>query len=51
MKIGIITSGNENLTLFKFLNKFNHEYFVYYDQNNWPYGDKNFEYSRQKVID
>lgn len=51
MKIGIITSGNENLTLFKFLNKFNHEYFVYYDQNNRPYGDKNFEYSKQKVID
>ena len=49
MKIGIITSWNENLTLFKFLNKFNHEYFVYYDQNNWPYGDKNFEYSKQKI--
>ena len=51
MKIGIITSWNENLTLFKFLNKFNHEYFVYYDQINWPYWDKNFQYSKQKVIE
>ena len=51
MKIGIITSWNENLTLFKFLNKYNHEYFVYYDQINWPYWDKNFEYSKQKIID
>lgn len=50
MKIGIITSGKENLTLFKFLNKFNHEYFIYYDQNNWPYWDKNFEYSKEKII-
>lgn len=51
MKIGIITSGNENFTLFKFLNKFDHEYFVYYDQVNRPYGDKNFEYSKQKIIE
>jgi hypothetical protein len=51
MKIGIITSGNENITLFKFLNKFDHEYFVYYDQINWPYWDKVFEYSKQKVIE
>lgn len=51
MKIGIITSWNENLTLFKFLNKFNHEYFVYYDQINRPYWDKTFDYSKQKIID
>ena len=51
MKIGIITSWNENITLFKFLNKFNHEYFIYYDQVNWPYWDKNFDYSKQKIID
>ncbi|HKL43653.1 MAG TPA: hypothetical protein VJ892_00040 [Candidatus Absconditabacterales bacterium] len=49
MKIGIVTSGNEVLTLFKFLNKFEHEYFVYYDQNNWPYGDKNFDVSLNYV--
>ena len=45
MKIGIITSGNEWLTLFKFLHKFNHNYYVYYDQNNRPYGDKDFDVS------
>lgn len=43
MKIGIITSWNEVLTLFKFLNKFDHEYVVYYDQINRPYGDNSFE--------
>ncbi len=51
MKIGIITSGSENLTLFKFLNKYDHTYLVYHDQVNRPYGDKTFEYSKQKIID
>lgn len=54
MKIGIITSGNEVLTLFKFLNKFDNQYVVYYDQVNRPYGDNTFEYSLdcvQKWID
>ena len=50
MKIGIITSWNENLTLFKFLNKFNHEFFVYYDQINRPYWDKAFTYSKEQII-
>ncbi len=45
MKLGIITSWNEVLTLFKFLNKFDNEYIIYYDQINWPYGDNSFEYS------
>lgn len=45
MKIGIITSWNEVLTLFNFLHRFNHNYVVYYDQNNRPYGDKDFVFS------
>lgn len=45
MKIGIVSSWNEWLTLFKFLNKFDHEYFVYYDQINRPYWDNEFDYS------
>lgn len=49
MKIGIVTSWNEVLTLFKFLHKVNHEYHIYYDQNNWPYGDKSFEISKNEV--
>ncbi|MCX6825280.1 MAG: hypothetical protein NTY80_03555 [candidate division SR1 bacterium] len=43
MKIGIITSGSETLTLFRFLSKYDHEYLVYYDFLHWPYGDKTFE--------
>jgi len=50
MKIGIITSWNENLTLFKFFNKYNHDFFVYYDQINRPYWDKTFEYSKEQII-
>ncbi len=45
MKIWIITSGSENLTLFKFLSQYNHNYVVYYDFFHWPYGDKTFEQS------
>lgn len=45
MKIWIITSGSESLTLFKFLSKYDHEYIVYYDFFHFPYGDKTFEQS------
>lgn len=45
MKIWIITSGSENLTLFRFLSKYDHDYVVYYDFFHWPYGDKTFEQS------
>ena len=49
MKIWIITSGPENLTLFKFLAKYNHEYVVYYDFFHRPYGDKTFDQSLECV--
>ena len=49
MKIGVVTAGNENLTLFKFLNKFDHQYHIYYDQLNWPYGDNDFDESKKKI--
>ncbi len=42
MKIWIITSGSESLTLFKFLSKYDHEYVIYYDFFHFPYGDKTF---------
>lgn len=45
MKIWIITSGSENLTLFNFLSKYDHDYVVYYDFFHWPYGDKTFDQS------
>jgi len=49
MKIWIITSGPENLTLFKFLAKYDHEYIVYYDFFHRPYGDKTFDQSLECV--
>ena len=54
MKIWIITSGSETLTLFRFLSTYDHTYVVYYDFFHWPYGDKTFEQSLacvQKGID
>lgn len=50
MKIGIISSGNENLALFEHLNKFNHDYILYYDQNNSFLGDKDFDFWKEKII-
>ena len=45
MKIWIITSGSETLSLFKFLSLYDHDYVVYYDFFHWPYGDKLFDQS------
>lgn len=45
MKIWIITSGSETLSLFTFLSKYDHDYVVYYDFFHWPYGDKPFDQS------
>ncbi|MCX6822528.1 MAG: hypothetical protein NTX91_00835 [candidate division SR1 bacterium] len=49
MKIGIVTSSNDMLTLFKFLTKYDHEYVVYYDQSHQFYGDQTFEESLLNV--
>jgi hypothetical protein len=51
MKIWIITSWNDNLTLFKFLNKYDHEYIIYYDFLYRPYGDKDFDFIQNRVVD
>ncbi len=45
MKIWIITSSNDTLALFNFLTKYDHEYVIYYDFAQWPYGDKTFDES------
>ena len=45
MKIWIITSGSETLSLFTFLAKYDHEYVIYYDFLHRPYGDKTFHQS------
>ncbi len=49
MKIWIISSWSETLTLFKFLTKYDHEYVVYYDDLHRPYGDKTFDQSLEFV--
>jgi len=49
MKIGIITSWNDTLTLFRFLQGYDHEYIIYYDFLNRPYGDKTFECSLEQI--
>lgn len=49
MKIGIITSWNDTLTLFKFLQRYDHEYIIYYDFLNRPYGDKTHKYSLTQI--
>lgn len=49
MKIWVVTSGFEMLPLFKFLNKYDFEYHIYRDWNYWPYGDKGFDFSFERV--
>lgn len=43
MKIGIITSNNDSLLLFRFLQNYDHEYLIYYDSKLAPYGKKDGE--------
>ena len=49
MKIGIVSSWLETLTLFSFLTRYNHEYVIYYDSINAPYWAKNFSTSLECV--
>ena len=51
MKIWIVTSWNDNLTLFKFLNKYDNEYIIYYDFLYWPYGDKDPSFIQNRVVE
>lgn len=51
MKIGIVSSGIESLCLFKFLNRYQHEYVIYFDSLGAPYGEKKFETPLQRVKD
>ena len=44
MKIGIISSWIETLSLFQFLTRYDHEYLVYCDQTNFPYWEKSLDY-------
>lgn len=43
MKIWIVASSLENINLFKILNQLDHQYQIYRDWANWPYGDKKLQ--------
>ena len=49
MKVGIVSSWMETLSLFSFLTRYNHEYVIYYDSANAPYWAKNFSTSLENV--
>ncbi len=49
MKIGIVSSWMETLSLFSFLTRYNHEFVIYYDSINAPYWAKNFSTSLDNV--
>ena len=49
MKIGIISSGNDTLTLRKILTKYDHEYLVYHDQTFSPFGAKDFAFILEEI--
>lgn len=44
MKIGIISSWIDTLSMFKFLTHYDNEYLVYCDQTNFPYWEKSLNY-------
>ena len=44
MKVGIISSWIDTLALFQFLTRYDNEYLVYFDQTNFPYWEKSFDY-------
>jgi hypothetical protein len=49
MKIWIITSWFEMLPLFKFLSKYNYEFEIYLDWNNYPYWDKDIKHNISNI--
>ncbi len=45
MKIGIVSSGVDTLSLFQFLTCYDNEYLIYCDQTNFPYWEKSLDYA------
>lgn len=44
MKIGIISSWIDTLSVFEFLTRYDNEYLVYCDQTNFPYWEKSLDF-------
>jgi hypothetical protein len=49
MKIGIVSSGNDTLALWKILTKYDHEYFIYHHQLFYPFGSKDFAFMIEEI--
>lgn len=49
MKIGIISSWNETLALFKFLTRYDNEYLIYHDQSGFPYWEKSLDFILNRI--
>ncbi len=49
MKIGILTSGNDMLSLFSFLQRYDHEYHVWYDDNFLFWWDREVDIVMDRV--
>ncbi len=49
MKIGILTSSNDMLSLFKFLHCSDHQYFVFYDDKFSFWGDKTTDLLMERI--
>ena len=49
MKLWIISSWVETLALFQFLSHYDHEYFVYCDQEWFPYWEKSFDFVLNRI--
>lgn len=51
MKIGIVSSGNETLSLFKFLTRYDNEYLIYHDQIWFPYWEKSISLVLNRIVE
>lgn len=49
MNIGIISSGVETLSLFRFLSRYDNKYLVYCDQIWFPYWEKSLDYVLERI--
>lgn len=49
MKIGIISSWVDTISLFHFLTRYNHEYLVYCDQEAFPYWEKSLNFVLNRI--
>ncbi|GHW02388.1 hypothetical protein AGMMS50249_1740 [candidate division SR1 bacterium] len=51
MKIGVITSGNDTISLRSIFTRYDHEYLIYHDQLSFPFCQKNFDFITKKLND